>query len=68
MTQCEPQDTLMFKSGTDFREMSLISMEVGGPGKPRVKHERIKITSEIPDDPETAAIVAHYLELVRLPP
>lgn len=56
---------MLFKSGTDFRELSLISLELSGSARPVVHHERVLITADIPDDPATSAIVDKYLHLVR---
>ncbi|PRW59853.1 5 -nucleotidase [Chlorella sorokiniana] len=66
ITRSEPHGTLVFKSGTDFREFSIL--RVGVPGsleeRPLVEHKRVEINSSVREDPEMAAIVRKYQDLI----
>ena len=109
ITRSEPHGTLVFKSGTDFREFSIL--RVGVPRslqgerlrcwlrgvtraaqlaglrwaacsgvsetvhcslsypplaaeRPLVEHKRVEINSSVPEDPEMAAIVRKYQDLI----
>ncbi|PSC76623.1 Trifunctional nucleotide phosphoesterase [Micractinium conductrix] len=66
ITESAPHGTLVFKSGTDFRELSLLHINVPASlaERPRVEWERINVTSAVPEDPEVAAIVQGYLDLM----
>ncbi len=44
-------------TGTDFRDMSVIEVEFAdGSRDPKLSVERLQITSNIPEDPATAAV------------
>lgn len=52
-------------TGTDFRDMSVIEVEfVDGNRDPKLSVERLQITSDIPEDPATAA-VSHIAAALR---
>ena len=51
------------KSGTDFRDLSLIEMELAGPGVSQVnKIERFEINSRVPEDAGLVQVVKYYME------
>ena len=52
-------DTLILKSGSDFRDFSQISVNFSN-SRPTFNVERHTITSEIPPNPEVALIVEQY--------
>uniref|UniRef100_A0A061QQ45 5'-nucleotidase n=1 Tax=Tetraselmis sp. GSL018 TaxID=582737 RepID=A0A061QQ45_9CHLO len=59
-----PHNTWLVKSGTDFRDLSLIQLALQPEhtgGRPTVKCEHIQITSDIEEHRETAETVAHYM-------
>ena len=49
----EPHNNLMVKSGTDFRDMSLIEVEFpnGSTTDPKMSVERLVIDGSVPEDP-----------------
>eukprot|EP00892_Ulva_mutabilis_P009954 jgi/Ulvmu1/7330/UM035_0119.1 len=57
--RCHPKDTLLFKSGTDFRELSLIHMS-RDDSRWVVDYERIVVDSHVPEDPSIAQLVAEH--------
>eukprot|EP00959_Pyramimonas_sp_CCMP1952_P000670 13081-Pyramimonas_sp.AAC.1 len=58
-----PSGTLVLKSGSDFRELSLISVTFGADGvRPTFYAERIEIVKSITPDPEIDALVHSYEE------
>jgi hypothetical protein len=81
-----PHGTLLVKSGTDFRELSVVTFElpdgprggggggdapssIGGGGAaarrpPRMAARRVEVTGALPQDGETAAVVAEYAALM----
>ncbi|KAG2448377.1 hypothetical protein HYH02_006959 [Chlamydomonas schloesseri] len=61
----EPHNNLLVKSGTDFRDLSVVRVELpGGGGAPKLTPERIPIVSAVPEDPATKAIVDEYMKLM----
>jgi len=61
---------MLVKSGRDFRELSALRLrcfrDSSGRLRPEIKHERIMVTSELPRDPEIAAVVDSYKGLVSM--
>jgi len=71
-----PHGTMIFKSGTDFREFSIIHValpatpeepdddvdchDVTTLVRPVITWERVEVTGNVPEDPDVAAIVAGY--------
>ncbi|KAG1664928.1 hypothetical protein FOA52_004450 [Chlamydomonas sp. UWO 241] len=58
-----PHGVLLVKSGTDFRDVTRISVAlppVGAPGRPQASWTRLPVTSSVKLDPGVAAIVEHY--------
>ena len=57
--------TWVVKSGTDFRDLSLLSLELPGEGlgggRPHVTCEHVEITTDIAEDKETAETVTEYM-------
>ena len=53
------RDTLILKSGSDFRDFSQISVNFSN-SRPTFNVERHTITSEIPPNPEVALMVEQY--------
>ncbi len=71
VTQSIPHGTMIIKSGTDFREFSIINLELGStdvkkgvPSRPHVTWQRVEVTSDVPEDPEVAAVVDSYQKLM----
>ncbi|KAL4458863.1 hypothetical protein ABPG75_013728 [Micractinium tetrahymenae] len=64
ITRTEPHGTLVFKSGTDFREFSIIRLGVPASlsARPTAEWERVEIDSSLPEDPEMQAIVQQFLD------
>ncbi|GLC44409.1 hypothetical protein PLESTB_000472700 [Pleodorina starrii] len=61
----EPHNNLMVKSGTDFRDMSLIEVELmAGNSDPKMSVERIIIDGSVPEDPAMKEIVDEYMKLM----
>ncbi|KXZ56803.1 hypothetical protein GPECTOR_1g723 [Gonium pectorale] len=61
----EPHNNLLVKSGTDFRDLSLIEIEFPADSKdPQMSVEHIVIDSSVPEDPATKAIVDEYMKLM----
>ncbi|PNW85315.1 hypothetical protein CHLRE_03g180600v5 [Chlamydomonas reinhardtii] len=61
----EPHNNLLVKSGTDFRDLSVVRVELpGGDAAPKLTPERISIVSAVPEDPATKAIVDEYMKLM----
>ncbi|GIL42857.1 hypothetical protein Vafri_709 [Volvox africanus] len=61
----EPHFNLMVKSGTDFRDLSLIEVEFPSDSlDPKMSVERIVIDSSVPEDLATKAIVDEYMKLM----
>ncbi|KAG2448379.1 hypothetical protein HYH02_006961 [Chlamydomonas schloesseri] len=62
----EPHNNLLVKSGTDFRDMSLIEVEFpnGSTTDPKMSVERLVIDGSVPEDPATKAIVDEYMKLM----
>ncbi|KAG2442606.1 hypothetical protein HXX76_002691 [Chlamydomonas incerta] len=61
----EPHSNLLVKSGTDFRDLSVVRVELpGGGAAPKLTPERISIVSAVPEDPTTKAIVDEYMKLM----
>eukprot|EP00887_Chlorella_sp_A99_P006466 scaffold3.g6466.t1 len=62
----EPHGTWVVKSGTDFREFSVLRFEVPGSpdARPELQWERVEVTSQIPEASDVAAIVEHYEALI----
>ncbi|KAG2442607.1 hypothetical protein HXX76_002692 [Chlamydomonas incerta] len=62
----EPHSNLMVKSGTDFRDMSLIEVEFpnGSTSDPIMAVERLVIDGSVPEDPATKEIVDEYMKLM----
>ncbi|GLC44357.1 hypothetical protein PLESTB_000478100 [Pleodorina starrii] len=59
----EPHNNLLVKSGTDFRDLSVVEVEFAeGSTDPRMSVERISIDSSIPEDPAMKQIVDENLE------
>jgi len=60
-----PQRTLVLKSGTDFREMSLLTIHFHDDGsKPTVTVAAQEITSDIKEDDFVKGVVASYLQMM----
>ena len=56
-----PSGTLVLKSGSDFRELSRVTVTFGAAGaRPTFAAERVEITAAVPPEPEIAAIVQQY--------
>ncbi|GFR40976.1 hypothetical protein Agub_g1641 [Astrephomene gubernaculifera] len=61
----EPHNNLMVKSGTDFRDLSVIEIEFpAGSRDPKMSVEHIVIDSSVQEDPATKEIVAEYMKLM----
>ncbi|EFJ51913.1 hypothetical protein VOLCADRAFT_103101 [Volvox carteri f. nagariensis] len=61
----EPHNNLLVKSGTDFRDLSVVEVEFDeGSKDPRLSVERIPIDSSIPEDPAMKAIVDENLKVM----
>ncbi|KAG2499914.1 hypothetical protein HYH03_002202 [Edaphochlamys debaryana] len=61
----EPHNNLMIKSGTDFRDMSIIEVELpDNCPDPKMSVERIVIDGSVPEDPATKDIVDEYMKLM----
>ncbi|KAG2448378.1 hypothetical protein HYH02_006960 [Chlamydomonas schloesseri] len=62
----EPHSNLLVKSGTDFRDLSLIEVEFpnGSTTDPKMSVERLVIDGSVPEDPATKAIVDEYMKLM----
>ncbi|PNH05871.1 5'-nucleotidase [Tetrabaena socialis] len=62
----EPHNNLMVKSGTDFRDLSIIEVEfaAGSSTEPKLSVERIIIDSSVPEDPATKDIVNEYMKIM----
>ncbi|PNW85312.1 hypothetical protein CHLRE_03g180450v5 [Chlamydomonas reinhardtii] len=62
----EPHNNLMVKSGTDFRDMSLIEVEFpnGSTTDPKMSVERLVIDGSVPEDPAAKEIVNEYMKLM----
>ncbi len=54
----EPHSNLLVKSGTDFRDLSLIEVEFpnGSTTDPLMSVERLVIDGSVPEDPATKAV------------
>eukprot|EP00755_Sulcionema_specki_P022013 Sspe_Gene.75476::Locus_47157_Transcript_1_1_Confidence_1.000_Length_3309::g.75476::m.75476/K01081/E3.1.3.5; 5'-nucleotidase len=50
----------VLKSGTDFKNLSFLAVELQPGQKPKVTVERIDITSDIPEDPHVGEIVKEF--------
>ena len=53
-------DTLVIKSGSDFRDFSEITVNFSPNSRPTFDVVRHTITSDIPPDPEVADMVKQY--------
>ena len=51
----------IIKSGSDFREFSIITIEFGDDNNYDVDVERIEITGNVPEDPDLKEIVDGYM-------
>jgi 5'-nucleotidase len=56
--QQQPSGNWVVKSGTDFRDLSLLKVQLGGAkDRPQVvRCERHSITLQVPEDPQTAQV------------
>ena len=64
----EPHNNLLVKSGTDFRDLSVVRVELpGGDAAPKLTPERISIVSAVPEDPATKAVSCQVWLLITWP-
>eukprot|EP01063_Lacrimia_lanifica_P039110 TRINITY_DN84_c0_g2_i1.p1 TRINITY_DN84_c0_g2~~TRINITY_DN84_c0_g2_i1.p1 ORF type:complete len:968 (+),score=314.51 TRINITY_DN84_c0_g2_i1:152-3055(+) len=56
---------LLVKSGTDFKNLSFITVKMKADGYPECHVERIDVTSEVPEDPEVKHIVSSFEESLQ---
>eukprot|EP01064_Diplonema_japonicum_P014302 TRINITY_DN2189_c1_g1_i1.p1 TRINITY_DN2189_c1_g1~~TRINITY_DN2189_c1_g1_i1.p1 ORF type:complete len:1007 (+),score=207.49 TRINITY_DN2189_c1_g1_i1:136-3156(+) len=56
---------LLLKSGTDFKNLSFVAVELREGQRPVFNVERIDITSDIPEDPVVAEIVSGFEESLK---
>jgi len=60
-TKEHPSGRMYVKSGTDFRDLSRMSVRVSSKGKVKVDTiDHLECTSKVPEDPEVAAIVSKH--------
>jgi hypothetical protein len=53
----QPSGNWVVKSGSDFKDLSLLKVQLQEGARPRVVHcERQSITSDVPEDPQTAQV------------
>eukprot|EP01062_Namystynia_karyoxenos_P001933 TRINITY_DN10674_c0_g1_i1.p1 TRINITY_DN10674_c0_g1~~TRINITY_DN10674_c0_g1_i1.p1 ORF type:complete len:1182 (+),score=375.75 TRINITY_DN10674_c0_g1_i1:177-3722(+) len=52
--------TLVLKSGTDFKNLSFVAVQLRSGDKPRTTVERIDLMSSVPEDPSVASIVREH--------
>eukprot|EP01059_Diplonema_ambulator_P006430 TRINITY_DN16133_c1_g1_i2.p1 TRINITY_DN16133_c1_g1~~TRINITY_DN16133_c1_g1_i2.p1 ORF type:complete len:984 (+),score=272.86 TRINITY_DN16133_c1_g1_i2:2-2953(+) len=55
-----PSGQLLLKSGTDFKNLSFVAVQLREGQRPVFTVERIDITSDIPEDPVVAEIVSGF--------
>jgi 5'-nucleotidase len=55
-------DTLVIKSGSDFRDFSEIAVDFSNSRRPTFDVVRHTITRDVPPDPDVAALVAKYCD------
>lgn len=64
--ETQPHGTLLVKSGTDFRDFSVLTLSknIGQNAPLSIACKRVSITSDIPEAKDVAAIVAQYQSLM----
>lgn len=64
VTATDPYGTMIIKSGTDFREFSVVRVTLDERRRLRVACERIEVWSSVPEAPDVAEIVQGYQALM----
>ncbi|GMH44822.1 hypothetical protein BSKO_12774 [Bryopsis sp. KO-2023] len=60
----EPHGNLLVKSGTDFRDLTSLRVEIDGNGGRKYEWERHLINAEVPKDADMLEIVNQHTELI----
>ena len=58
----EPHGQVLVKSGTEFRYLSKVDVNISSDGEKKCTFEQLSVTGDVEEDPEVKAIVDKYVE------